>query len=97
MESFATASSFNGPEGSPLASIGWIADALSGLHFFWPALRGTLRNAWKMFKSWFRIEAPQRAPPMTLVIAQAVVEVGDLAFATVLLSGSIACFAQVSS
>lgn len=72
-------------------SIGWIADALSGLHFFWPALRGTLRNAWKMFKSWRRIEAPQRAPPITLVIAQAViaraVEIGDIAFATVFALG----------
>eukprot|EP00435_Cladocopium_sp_Y103_P038382 s3254_g10.t1 len=68
-------------------SIGWIADALSGLHFFWPSLRGTLRNAWKMFKSWRRIEAPQRAPPITVLIVQAVVaravEIQDLAFATV--------------
>lgn len=38
-------------------SINVIAD---GLHFFWPELRGMLRNAWHMFKSWRRVEAPSR-------------------------------------
>ena len=49
-----------------------IADTLSGLHFFWPDLRGLLRQAWRMFKSWRRIEAPRRAPPLTVHIVRAV-------------------------
>ena len=47
-------------KGEPLS---YIADCLSGLHFFWPELRGLLRQAWRMFKSWRRIETPSRAPP----------------------------------
>ena len=62
-----------------------IADTLSGLHFFWPELRGLLRQAWKMFKSWRRIEAPRRAPPLTVFIVRAVtayaVQKEDLPFA----------------
>ena len=62
-----------------------IADCLSGLHFFWPEIKGILRQAWKMFRAWRRIESPQRAPPMTLLLAKAViaraVELKDIAFA----------------
>lgn len=41
--------------GEPL---GHIADALSGLHHFWPEMKGRLREAWRLFKSWRRIETP---------------------------------------
>lgn len=54
-------------------SVGWIADALSGLHFFWPEIKGCLRESWRMFRSWRRVEAPQRAPPMTTCIAKAII------------------------
>eukprot|EP00438_Fugacium_kawagutii_P002591 Skav214080 [mRNA] locus=scaffold2927:68069:70095:- [translate_table: standard] len=54
--------------GSPLCHI---ADALSGLHHFWPELRGRLREAWRLFKSWRRIETPSRAPPITVDIVRA--------------------------
>ena len=47
-------------------SLYFISDGLSGLHFFWPELRGILRNAWRYFKTWRRIEAPARAPPITV-------------------------------
>eukprot|EP00438_Fugacium_kawagutii_P032920 Skav205027 [mRNA] locus=scaffold6308:1300:5659:- [translate_table: standard] len=40
-----------------------IADSLSGLQFYWPELKGTLRQSWRMFRNWRRIEAPARAPP----------------------------------
>lgn len=65
-------------------SVGYIADTLSGMHFFWPQIKGSLRLAWKMFKSWRRIESPQKAPPLTVSIVKAVigrsVELNDLAF-----------------
>ena len=54
-------------------SLGIIADSLSGLHFFWPHCRGSLRQAWRMFKNWRRIESPERAPPLTAVLARAFV------------------------
>ena len=66
-------------------SIGWIADTLSGLHFFWPEIKGLLRQSWRMFRSWRRVEAPQRAPPMIVNVAKAIigraVELGEMAFA----------------
>eukprot|EP00435_Cladocopium_sp_Y103_P049676 s2058_g15.t1 len=54
-------------------SLYFISDGLSGLHFFWPEMRGLLRNAWRMFKNWRRIEAPIRAPPITVLLVRAVV------------------------
>ena len=55
------------------ASVSDIADALSGLHFFWPEIRGLLRSAWRLFRSWRRIECPQRAPPLTILLIRAMV------------------------
>ena len=72
-------------------SIAYIADALSGLHFFWPELKGTLRHAWRLFKNWRRIESPTEAPPMTLPVIRALlgraVTLGDLPFAVMLALG----------
>ena len=69
----------------------YIADCLSGLHFFWPELRGLLRQAWRMFKQWRRIETPTRAPPMTAVLARAfvarAVATGNLRFAALIAIG----------
>ena len=55
------------------SSVADIADALSGLHFFWPEIKGKLRGAWRLFKNWRRIESPQRAPPMTILLIRALV------------------------
>ena len=65
-----------------------IADGLSGLHFFWPEIRGQLRQAWRLFKSWRRVETPARAPPLTVQLARAfiakAVDAGKLALATLI-------------
>ena len=58
--------------GTPLGIIG---DALSGLHFFWPQVKGWLRGSWRLFKNWRKIEAPQRAPPLPLRTCKALVGV----------------------
>lgn len=74
--------------GTPLS---YIADSLSGLHHYWPQLKGNLRECWRLFKSWRRIEAPCRAPPLTGVLARAfiarAVEQGQLALGTLLALG----------
>lgn len=68
-------------------SVNAIADTLSGLHFYWPQVRGALREAWRLFKHWRRIEAPSRAPPLTVLLAKAIisraVQKGDLCFACI--------------
>ena len=56
--------------GTPLGTIG---DALCGLHFFWPQVKGYLRGSWKLYKNWRRIEVPQRAPPLPRQICVALV------------------------
>lgn len=74
--------------GQPLCHI---ADALSGLHHFWPEIKGQIREAWRLFKSWRRIETPSRAPPITPSIVRAFVGKAvldnDLAFATLVAVG----------
>ena len=68
-----------------------IADALSGLHHFWPGIRGQLRESWRLFKSWRRIESPERAAPITFLLVRSFIAraVGqnDLAYATLLALG----------
>lgn len=74
--------------GQPLCHI---ADALSGLHHFWPEIKGHIREAWRLFKSWRRIETPARAPPLTRDIVRAFVGKAvlsdELAFATLVALG----------
>lgn len=74
--------------GEPLTII---ADCLSGLQFFWPELKGSLRHSWRMFKNWRRVEAPARAPPITPMVVAALVvaavERNQLAFAVMLAVG----------
>eukprot|EP00438_Fugacium_kawagutii_P033223 Skav231044 [mRNA] locus=scaffold446:243817:254709:+ [translate_table: standard] len=68
-----------------------IADSLSGLHFYWPELKGTLRHSWRMFRNWRRVEAPARAPPITpLIVAAMIVRAvhrDELAFGVLLAVG----------
>eukprot|EP00438_Fugacium_kawagutii_P017079 Skav213874 [mRNA] locus=scaffold2374:77699:81990:+ [translate_table: standard] len=68
-----------------------IVDSLSGLQFYWPALKGCLRLSWRMFRNWRRIEAPARAPPITPSIVAAMVvlavERNQLAFAVLIAVG----------
>ena len=75
-------------KGEPLTLI---ADSLSGLHFYWPEVKGTLREAWRLFKSWRRIEHPTRAPPLTPLLARAfvarAVHQGDVLTATLIALG----------
>ena len=58
--------------GTPLGLIG---DALCGIHFFWPQVKGHLRGAWRLYKNWRKIEVPQRAPPLPRVVCRALVGV----------------------
>ena len=51
----------NWETGTPLGIIG---DALCGLHYFWPQVKGHLRGSWKLYRNWRKIEIPQRAPPL---------------------------------
>lgn len=72
-------------------SLYFISDGLSGLHFYWPEIRGHLRNAWRCFKTWRRIEAPARAPPLTVMLVRAMisraVHLNHLSFACLLALG----------
>lgn len=72
-------------------SLYFISDGLSGLHFFWPELRGVLRNSWRMFKNWRRIESPVRAPPITPLVVRALisraVQLQEVSFACMLALG----------
>ena len=49
-------------KGEPLLTVG---DGLSALHFYQPWTRRRLPHAWKLFRTWRRIEIPARAPPLT--------------------------------
>ena len=66
-------------------SVNCIADALSGLHWFWPEIRGALKESWRLFKQWRRVETPARAPPLTVLLVKAIISRAvikqDLAFA----------------
>ena len=68
-----------------------IADTLSGLRFFWPEIRGRIRQSWRLFRNWRRIESPQKAPPMTHLLIRALVGravvLGHLHFAALLCLG----------
>lgn len=50
--------------------------------------KGRLRQSWKLFKSWRRIESPQKAAPLTVPIVCAVIaralELDELAFAALI-------------
>ena len=54
-------------------ALGIIGDALCGIHFFWPQIKGYLRGSWRLCKNWRKIEVPQRAPPLPRVVCWALV------------------------
>ena len=53
------------------ATLGSIGDALCGLQFYWPEVKGKLRGTWRLYKNWRRLEVPTRAPPISALIVQA--------------------------
>ena len=55
------------------ATLGSIGDALCGLQFYWPEVKGKLRGTWRLYKNWRRLEIPTRAPPISALIVQAFV------------------------
>lgn len=55
------------------ATLGSIGDALCGLQFYWPDVKGKLRGTWRLYKNWRRLEIPTRAPPLSALIVQAFV------------------------
>jgi hypothetical protein len=72
-------------------SVNFIADTLSGLHHFWPQIRGHLKEAWRLFRQGRKVEAPTRAPPLTALLARAIVcravQKGQLIFACLIAVG----------
>lgn len=48
-----------------------VNDGLCGLHHYEPWTKGLVPTAWKLFKVWRKVEAPNRAPPLTASIVHA--------------------------
>lgn len=48
-----------------------ISDALCGLHHYEPWTRNRLPLSWRLFKVWRKVEAPNRAPPLTEKVVEA--------------------------
>ena len=75
-------------KGRPL---GFVADGLSGLHYFLPYTRKHLPGAWKLFATWRKLEVPSRAPPITvdliLALASRALQRKNLEFAVLMLVG----------
>ena len=55
-------------EGEPK---GWATFTLAGIQHFAPRFRRHLPGAWRLRSAWDRLELPQRAPPLTLDVVQA--------------------------
>ena len=74
--------------GEPLLVAG---DGLSALHYFQPWTRRMLPQAWKLFRTWRRIEVPFRAPPLTKLLVRSMafyeLDRGHIEMATMLLVG----------
>ena len=72
--------------GEPLLLAG---DGLSALHYFQPWTRRMLPQAWKLFRTWRRIEVPFRAPPLTKALVRSMaayeLEQGHLEMSAMLL------------
>ena len=49
-------------QGSTLA---FVSDGLCGLHHFEPFTKRQIPTAWRLYKTWRKLEAPNRAPPLT--------------------------------
>jgi len=72
-------------------SIHIVNDGLCGLHHYEPWTKGLVPTAWKLFKTWRKIEAPNRAPPLTAAIVHAwalyAIDHHNIVFAAMLLLG----------
>ncbi|CAL1160405.1 unnamed protein product, partial [Cladocopium goreaui] len=68
-----------------------VSDALCGLHHFEPYTKKLIPSAWKLFRTWRKLEAPNRAPPLTKYIIYSLAHYAmmhnDLVFGTLLLMG----------
>lgn len=72
-------------------SIHIVNDGLCGLHHYEPWTKGLVPTAWKLFKTWRKIEAPNRAPSLTAAIVHAwalyAIDHHNIVFAAMLLLG----------
>ena len=68
-----------------------VSDALCGLHHFEPYTKKLVPSAWKLFRTWRKLEAPNRAPPLTKYIIYSIAHYAlmhnDLIFGGLLLLG----------
>ena len=75
-------------------TLSFVSDALCGLHHFEPSTKRTIGNTWKLFRTWRKLEAPNRAPPLTKEIVYAIayyaISHDDLIFAALMLIGFFA-------
>ena len=73
------------------ATIYKINMALCGLQHFLPSVKGTLKQSWKHFQTWRKVEVPSRAPPLPeeilFALANFALARGDLIFAALLALG----------
>ena len=71
-----------------------VNDGLCGLHHYQPWTKAMVPTAWKLFKVWRRVEAPNRAPPLTAEIVHSMsmyaLAHNNLTFAGLLLLGFFA-------
>ncbi len=71
-----------------------VNDGLCGLHHYQPWTKTLVPTAWKLFKVWRRVEAPNRAPPLTAQIVHAMamyaLNHNNLVYAGLLLLGFFA-------
>ena len=44
------------------------SDTLCGLHHYMPSLRGQLRQSWRLYRIWRKVEKPQQAPPFPILV-----------------------------
>ena len=75
-------------------SLYMVNDALCGLHHFEPYTKRLVPSAWKLFRTWRKLESPNRAPPLTKYIIYSVAHYAiahnDLIFGMLLLLGFFA-------
>ena len=71
-----------------------VNDGLCGLHHYQPWTKTMVPTAWRLFRVWRKVEAPNRAPPLTAEIVHALslyaLAHDNLVFAGVLLLGFFA-------
>lgn len=71
-----------------------VNDGLCGLHHYQPWSKSMIPTAWRLFRVWRKVEAPNRAPPLTAEIVHAMalyaLAHNNLIFGSVLLLGFFA-------